>query len=231
MSESFGPGIPAGGGMGRPSGPDFAGPAVPGAGPDTESPRPSWPPSAEPSPAAVARPPAPPRNRLPSVLAAVAIAVVALVVVLASVWAGQQDARQAAPSPQPSRPASASPLPGSQIEFTGDAGTGVLRIVRHSWDPAGPTAAGKSLLTLEIAVSCTSGTLRYGPDSFDAFDQDGGLFESAYDPDSSTALEFIRLTAGEQVSGTVSFEIPRGDVTLLLSDDLSRPIAALKVPD
>lgn len=157
---------------------------------------------------------------------------VGLVVVLASVWAGQQDARQATPTPEePSRPTTASPLPASEIEFTGDTGTGILRIVRHTWDPAGPTAAGKSLLTLEVTVSCTSGTLRYGPDSFEAFDQDGGLFESSYDPDSSTALEFIRLTAGEEVSGTVTFEIPRGEVTLLLSDDLSRPVTALKVPD
>lgn len=167
-------------------------------------------------------------------LTAVALAVVGIVVVLASVWAGQQDARQAAPQPAPlpSQPASATPsAAANQIEFTSDTGSGVLQIVRHSWDAAGPTAGGRSLLTLEITISCTSGTLRYGPDAFQAFDQDGGLFESRYDPDSSNALELIRLSAGEQVSGKVTFEIPRGDVTLILSDDLTRPVTALKVPD
>ena len=164
-------------------------------------------------------------------LTALAIAAVGLIVVVASVWAVREDARQAAPQPAPSPPAIASPSPASQIEFTSDTGSGILKIVRHSWDPAGSTADGKSLLTLEILVRCTSGTLRYGPDSFEAFDQHGGLFESSYDPDSSTALELIRLSEGEEVSGTVTFEIPRGEVTLLLSDDLSRPVTALKVPD
>ena len=127
-------------------------------------------------------------------LTALAIAAVGLIVVVASVWAVREDARQAAPQPAPSPPAIASPSPASQIEFTSDTGSGILKIVRHSWDPAGSTADGKSLLTLEILVRCTSGTLRYGPDSFEAFDQHGGLFESSYDPDSSTALELIRLS-------------------------------------
>ena len=233
--------------MGRPSGPDFAGPSLPVSGPrgpgslgsfgpaesgwTPDRPMTERPASEPPRPASPR--PSPPRNRLPAVLTAVALVVVGLVVVLASVWAGRQDAREAVPQPAPlpSQPVSATPSAANQIEFTGDSGSGVLQIVRHSWDPAGATAGGRSLLTLEITVRCISGTLRYGPDSFEAFDQDGGLFESRYDPDSSNALELIRLSAGEQVSGTVTFEIPRGDVTLLLSDDLSRPVTALKVPE
>ena len=219
---------PTGPGMGRPSGPDFAGPSLSGpALPPAGSPPAGPPPSASVPPT----PPAPPPNRLPTVLTAVAIAMVGLVVVLASVWAGHQDAQPPAPEPTPSLPATASQLPANQIEFSTDTGSGVLEIVSHSWDPAGAAVGDQSRLTLEVTVRCRTGTLRYGPDSFEAFDQQGNLFEATYDPDSSTALELIRLSAGEQASGTVVFEIPRGEVTLLLNDEVSRTITALKVPD
>ena len=42
---------------------------------------------------------------------------------------------------------------------------------------------------------------------------------------------FGTLSDGQQVSGTVAFDIPRGGVTLLMSDESSRTVTALKVPD
>ena len=223
---------PTGPGMGRPRGPDFSGPTMPGAnqlgGVDGAAGQPLGGPAPAP---AHPGPPTPPPNRLPAVLTAVAIAVVGLVVVIASVWAGHQDVQQAAPSPAPSRTISASPRPTNQIDFTTGTGSGVLTIVSHHWATDSSGSEDETTLTLDVTVSCRSGTLRYGPDSFQAFDQHGQLFEASYDPDSTTALELAKLSAGQKVSGTVSFEIPRGDVTLLLSDDLSRTITALKVPD
>lgn len=207
--------------MGRPSGPGFAGPSsAPPAAPAPPSP-----------PPAVGGRNGPPKHRLPALLTALAVAVVAAIVVVASVLAAREDVRLATPRPAAPAPSS-SAVPTDRIEFTTSSGSGVLEIVDHGWESDGshPDEPG-SLLTIAIAVTCESGTLRYGPDSFQAFDRTGDLFEAEVLPDSPTALEFGTLSAGQQVRGTVAFDIPRGGVTLLMSDDGSRTVTALKVPD
>ena len=164
-------------------------------------------------------------------LTVVAVAVVAAIVVVASVLAGREDVRLATPRPTTAAPTT-SPAPTDRIEFTTSSGSGVLEIVDHGWESDGshPDEPG-SLLTIALKVTCQSGTLQYGPDSFQAFDRTGDLFEAEVLPDSATALEFGTLSAGQQVTGTVAFDIPRGGVTLLMSDDSSRTVTALKVPD
>ena len=210
-------------GMGRPSGPGFAGPAIPGTPPSAPAPR---------QPAPAARPPLGPKpNRLPTVLTVAVITVVAAIVVVASVLAARNDVRQATPRTAP--PAVAvSPVATDRIEFTTDTGSGVLEILDHSWASNGSDVHthGK-LLTVALRVTCTSGTVRYGPDSFQAFDSGGDLFDPEVLPDSPTALELGTLSAGQHVDGTVGFDIPRGGVTLLMSDESSRTVTALKVPD
>lgn len=165
-------------------------------------------------------------------LTVVALLVVGSVVVIASVVAARDDVRRSTPAPAPSRiVATATPPASDRIEFTTDTGSGVLEIVDHGWDSDGtdPGAPG-SLLTVALSLSCDSGVVRYGPDSFSAFDRDGELFDPEYLPDSTTALEVGMLSAGQQVTGTVAFDIPRGNVTLLLSDEDSRTVTALRVP-
>ena len=39
------------------------------------------------------------------------------------------------------------------------------------------------------------------------------------------------LSAGERIRGTIAFDMPRGEVTLLMSDDSENTVTALKVPD
>ncbi len=39
------------------------------------------------------------------------------------------------------------------------------------------------------------------------------------------------LTPGERVRGTIAFDMPRGEVTLLMSDDSENTVTALRVPD
>lgn len=164
-------------------------------------------------------------------LTVVAVVVVAVIVVAASVLAAREDVRLATPRPAAPAP-SITPAATDRIEFTTSSGSGVLEIVDHGWESDGshPDEPG-SLLTIALTVTCESGLLRYGPDSFQAFDRSGELFDAEVLPDSTTALEFGTLTAGQQASGTVAFDIPRGGVTLLMSDDSSRTVTALKVPD
>lgn len=233
MSEPTGPG------MGRPSGPEFTGPSLSDAPPGVTSQSGRSPHAAAvnrdlpggPDHPGGRRPPVPPPNRLPAVLTILAIAVVAAVVAVASVLAARDDIRSATPRPIPTRVA-ASPIPTDRIEFSTDSGSGVLEIVDHAWDSDGTDLnAPGTLLTVAVKVTCKSGVLRYGPDFFQAFDRSGDLFDAEVLPESTTALEFGTLSAGQQVSGTVAFDIPRGAVTLLMSDENSRTVTALKVPD
>jgi hypothetical protein len=166
------------------------------------------------------------------VLTALAIAVVAVVVGVTSVLAAREDVRRATPRPAPLPLTSVSPIPTDRIEFSTSSGSGFLEIVDHAWDSDGiDVEAPGTLLTVAVEVTCESGILRYGPDSFQAFDRNGDLFDPVVLPDSTTALEFGTLSAGQQVSGTMAFDIPRGGVTLLMSDERSRTVTALKVPD
>lgn len=167
-------------------------------------------------------------------LTVVALAVVGAVVVIASLIAARDDVQRATPAPAPSPSrivATASPPTMDRIEFATTTGSGVLEIVDHGWDSDGsdPAAPG-SLLTVAVKVSCESGVVRYGPDSFQAFDSDGELFDPEYLPDYTTALEVGMLSAGQQVTGTVAFDIPRGGVTLLMSDEGARTVTAIRIP-
>jgi hypothetical protein len=236
---------PTGPGMGRPSGPGFSGPGFSGPGfsgsgfsgtgfsgpsaagggptPGPESPEPTR---------QRPRPTPPPPSRMPTVLTVLAVAVVALVVTIASVVAAREDVRQATPRPDPTAAADPTPLDQDRIEFATSTGSGVLEITDRGWDSDGrDTDEPGSLLTVAVRISCASGTLRYGPDSFQAFDRSGDLFDPEVVDDSSTALPLGTLSAGQQVEGTVAFDIPRGGVTLLMSDERSRTVTALRVPD
>jgi len=178
------------------------------------------------------RPSKPPTSKLPVILTVLAVAVVAVVVTIASVVAAREDVRQATPRPDPTAAASPTSLGDDRIEFTTSTGTGVLEITDHGWDSDGSdTDEPGSLLTVAVRISCASGTVRYGPDSFQAFDRSGQLFAPEVVADSSTALPLGTLSAGQQVSGTVAFDIPRGGVTMLMTDESSRTVTALRVPD
>ena len=223
MSEPTGPG------MGRPSGPGFHGPPVTGTAPAGGA----VPPSSGQVPTIT--PPvasAPPPSRMPAVLTWLAVAVVAFVVAIASLVATREDVRQATPRPGPPTASQPSPAAQDRIEFATSTGSGVLEIADHGWDSDGSdTAAPGSLLTVAVRITCASGTVGYGPSSFQAFDRSGDLFDPVVLADSSTALDSGILSAGQQVTGTVAFDIPHGGVTLLMSDESSRTVTALRVPD
>ena len=216
-------------GMGpHPSGPQFApwyadaGAADPGA---AEEP---------PAPGRV-RPPSPPlrrpTDRLPAVLTLFAVAAVALVVAVGSLLAYRGDTRPTA------RPAVTMPSPAvttstDQIDFTTADGSGVLRISDHTWsDDFALAPETGSYLTVEVELTCLTGFVDDSPYQFQAFDRTGQLFDIAETDNTPGSLGIGTLTAGESIRGTVGFDISRGEVTLLLSDDESRSVTALKIPD
>ena len=88
-----------------------------------------------------------------------------------------------------------------------------------------------SYLRVEVELVCTSGEVDYGPYNFQAFDRSGQLFEMAVDGTGGRVLAVGTLRAGERIRGTIAFDMPRGEVTLLMSDDSENTVTAIKVPD
>ncbi|MBP2416029.1 hypothetical protein ACFFOM_04780 [Microlunatus capsulatus] len=201
-------------GLGRSSGgtPDFVQPAPPiPPGPP--------PPAAPPRPAAPYRP-----SRRPAVVTAAVVLVVAVVTALGTVAAWRADTRVPPPAPATTRPA-ASPSTAERdaILFTGARGTGRLAVLETSWEPGSPDR-----LRLTVELTCTTGTVDHGPDSFQLFDATGRLVEPSTAGGGAGDLGYGRLGRGEQVRGEVLFDVARQPVTLVLSDDAGS-VAALRI--
>jgi hypothetical protein len=172
----------------------------------------------------------PRRSRWPAVISVLAILLVAAVVAGASLVAYWGDTHVAAPPRTKARHSVTSPT--DRIDFVSDTGTGQLIMRTRSWASSGqvPPVSG-SYLRVEVELICTSGEVDYNPYHFQAFDRSGQLFEMAEEGTAGRVLPVGTLRAGQRIRGTVAFDMPRGDVTLLMSDDSEHTVTALKVPD
>jgi FlaG/FlaF family flagellin (archaellin) len=210
-------------GMGpTPSGPSFV-PWAPAPG--------ETPPIKPPLPARSAKSMAKPTRRLPTVITVAVILVVAVIVTAASLVAHFADTQVRAPV------ARKQPIPqvtaqSDRIEFTTSEGSGQLVLLRHSWLTTGqvPPTSG-SYLRVEVELTCTGGSVDYDPYNFQVFDQTGRLFETAIEGAGDSMLDTGTLRPGERVRGTIAFDMPHSEATLLMSDDANQTVTALKVPD
>jgi FlaG/FlaF family flagellin (archaellin) len=170
-------------------------------------------------------------SRLPTVISIAVIFLVAAVVAVASLVAnfGDTQVRDPAASNQPVPQTTAQ---GDRIEFTTSDGSGQLVLLSHSWLSAGqvPPTSG-SYLRVEVELTCTAGSVDYDPYNFQVFDQTGRLFETAMEGAGDAMLDTGTLHAGERVRGTIAFDMPHSEATLLMSDDSNQTVTALKVPD
>ena len=209
------------GGMGAiPSGPEFL-PAPPTID------EPPWRPSRS-----AERPPPYRNSRWPNVISATVIVLVGLVVLIASSIARYGDTHVTAPTPVVVPSVQSEPSTPSEIEFTTPDGSGRLILLSRSWRDTGrePPMNG-NYLQLEVKIICTSGRLDYDPYNFQAFDHTGELFDVASAGVSEDVLGVGELFKGQSTHGYLAFDIPRGEVTLLMSDDSEQSITALKIPD
>jgi hypothetical protein len=208
-------------GMGaNPSGPEFL-PAGP--------PPPQPPPSLVPTGAWRAE--TAPHRRWPGVLSVSLIVVVALVVLVATAVARYRDTHVAAPAPVTVPSIQADPPSRGQIEFTTPEGTGRLVLLSRSWrETAGEQPLNGSYLVVEVKILCTAGHVGYDPYNFQAFDHTGELFDVVDAGVSRQVLGVGELSEGQSTRGFLAFDIPRGEVTLLMSDDADQSITALKIP-
>jgi hypothetical protein len=208
-------------GMGaNPSGPEFL-PAGP--------PPPQPPPSLVPTGAWRAE--TAPHQRWPGVLSVSLIVVVALVVLVATAVARYRDTHIAAPAPVTVPSIQADPPSRGEIEFTTPEGTGRLVLLSRSWRETGrEQPLNGSYLVVEVKILCTAGHVGYDPYNFQAFDHTGELFDVVDAGVSRQVLGVGELSEGQSTRGFLAFDIPRGDVTLLMSDDADQSITALKIP-
>jgi Domain of unknown function (DUF4352) len=159
------------------------------------------------------------------------ILAVAIIVATASFVAHFADTHISAPV------ASRQPVPqfsaqGDRIQFTTSEGSGQLILLRRSWVTEGQTPpTSGSYLRVEVELICDSGAVDYDPYNFQVFDQTGQLFETAIEGAGDSMLDTGTLHPGERVRGTVAFDLPRSEATLLMSDDSNQTVTALKVPD
>lgn len=191
-------------------------------------------PGPQPPPAPGSQPPHRPRpDRRPAIITAIVIGVVVLVVVIASIHAirgDQQVARDGgsqAPTPHPSALPSDDP---NSISFTSSEGSGKLTLVSHSWTTTGAVAPRYGqFLRLKLKILATDGHVSYGPEFFQTFDATGNLFQTTEVGATSPLLGEGVLQPGQMATGDIAFDMPRGAVTLLMSNSLLESVTALRI--
>ncbi|MBA3530018.1 MAG: DUF4352 domain-containing protein [Propionibacteriaceae bacterium] len=174
----------------------------------------------------------PPTSRLPAVVTAVVVLVVSTVVLAATMMAHRGDSQvsQLAPVTTPIR--SVVPLREDSIEFASTDGSGRLVVLDHSWMSAGAQRpVSGSYLQVQVELICTSGSIAYDPYFFQAFDATGRLFDVTSHGATQRVLSSGTLGPDERVTGFLTFDMPRGEVTLLMSDDAAESVTALKISD
>ncbi|GAB3913218.1 hypothetical protein GCM10011575_20940 [Microlunatus endophyticus] len=181
------------------------------------------------------QPQGPKKDRRPAIITAALIGVVVLIVVIASIHAvhGDQQAAREQASPTPTPQPSALPSDGpNSISFTSSEGSGRLTLVSHDWTTTGaePPRYGQ-FLQLELKISASDGRVSYGPEFFQTFDETGNLFQTTEVGAKPPLLADGVLHSGQTVTGDIAFDMPRGAVTLLMSNSLLESVTALRITD
>lgn len=174
--------------------------------------------------------PGPATSRLPALITTLVVLLVCTVVAVSTVVADRRD-RQVSPPPRVSR-ASAVPADANSIDFTSADGAGRLVVRGHAWTPADRALVpGLVHLKVQVELICTSGMISYDPYAFQAFDASGRLFELSEADAAADLLESGTLAEDERARGSLAFDLPRGDVTLLMTDEATQTVTALKILD
>jgi hypothetical protein len=205
-----------------------------GSGPGFAPPAPPVSPAVGPNPYGGPSHPVPPprgpkRSKLPAIITAAAILVVALILVGGTVRARVEPeaTSSAPPAPTPSA------LPSSSedsIAFTSSEGSGRLTLVSSRWSTEGSVDPSTGqYLQITLRISATEGRISYGPQYFQVFDSQGTLFRTTGAGVRRQPLDDGRLRADESVTGTIAFDMPRDTVTLLMSNARMETVTALRI--
>lgn len=162
---------------------------------------------------------APPRSKAPWFIGLAVVLAAALIGVSASLPPGffGQPGPSSSPSPTPSRTQA---LPGHPFTTQDGSASGRWEIRDHRW-----TADG---VQLEVWLAVDEGTLGFSFVAFNNTDADAQVIYPAPGAD-YPALGGSPIRAGEERSGWLLFPAQRGDLTVILADDVGQQISALVV--
>lgn len=194
------------------------------------------------------RPPAPfrSRRRLAPTLITIGVLVLGLIVigggVLISRYRDQHAGASTGPaaSSAPSTVTSTTAPPGaghsavpsgSSIPFSSRRAGGTLSVLGHQWTTVGRIdPSNGTYLALDVEIRVDRGAMYYSPAMFEVFDSVGNVYEDDQNVNQRPLLSTGYLSAGQVTRGWVSFDLKRGETTLLLAGPDANPMAALKVP-
>lgn len=173
------------------------------------------------------KPEPPPTNRWPTIITFGTIFLVVAIVLIAVLRPDSDVVPESSDSPTPS--VSAAPQDtGSSIGFTSSEGTGRLTLLSHHWS-SDSGAANRAYLAIKVKIEATEGRISYGPQYFQTFDARSELFRTTEVGAPTPLLGNGYLDAGQSVVGGISFDMPRGDVTLLMSNARLESVTALRI--
>jgi hypothetical protein len=141
------------------------------------------------------------------------VGVLAVIAALLAFLLWAPGTQEVEPSEQP--PASAFPSPtltGNALPFEGN-GTGIFEATAHRW-----TAAG---LEIDYKITVDDGTRRF---TFFAFDN---ATRESFIPNDDRVIE---VSPDTPAIGTVTFSMPRGEASFVLTTVTGRAITALPIP-
>ena len=157
------------------------------------------------------------------------LALVGVIVLAASLVARHTDTHIAVPGPE-AQPMLTTPPVTDRIPFTASRGTGELVLLERTWVTTGdPSPTSGHYLLVRLELTCTTGEVDVNPYLFQVFDGEGTLFDIAPAGPSDAELEIRRIGPGERLRGTIVFDLPRGEATLMMSDASERPVTALRI--
>ncbi len=171
-----------------------------------------------------------PRSRWPLLITVAVIVVVAVIAVVGTVRGGNDLRPEPAGSGATPTPSAAPTDPANSITFSSHEGSGRLTVLSHRWSSdASAIPRHGGFLQLQVRISVTDGHVSYGPQFFQSFDAASNLFETDPRGARPPVLSNGVLGPGQSVTGGIAFDMPRGDVTLLMTNSLLESVTALRI--
>ncbi|OYN85253.1 hypothetical protein [Parenemella sanctibonifatiensis] len=172
---------------------------------------------------------APQKSKWPAIITGIVIGAILLTVVLGMVFARGPEGPTEDPSPSET-PATAEPTgyqppPGDTVPFEDGEVAGQWTILETRWDSSASASSGNYGSVL-VEVHLEQGELSY---EFFAFDINVEDVPQETRAQYSPAIATNTMQPGDTVRGWVTFDMPRGNSTVYLTERYGGPISAIQI--
>ncbi len=121
---------------------------------------------------------------------------------------------------------------GQPTEIVGLYGTGSVVVNRATWHTTGDIvpAAGRQYLTVEFEVTAQGGAIALQKEMFTAYEANKTEHVPTIGAGENNDLGNIEAVPGTPAQFTVSFDLPPGATTVILTDEGFNPLVVYEVP-